>query len=90
MEWLIFGGAVTGSVVLGVIAQRLGWIDLSDKRRSGRGSGPGFVSIGDEVFNPTRHEAQLELDRQTMLPAPAPVPSDGVAGIYDGRIRISV
>lgn len=46
------------------------------------------MGIGDEVFHPTRHEAQLELDRQTMLPAPAPLAGDGDKGVYDGIVHI--
>ena len=51
------------------------------------------MGIGDEVFNPTRHEAQIELDRQTILPAPAPIPGDPgkeESGIYDGQVRIDL
>ena len=71
------------------LAQRLGWIDLSNKNVN---SGPrgGVMGIGDEVFNPTRHEAQIELDRQTVLPAPAPLPGDGDKGIYRGRVEIDL
>jgi hypothetical protein len=71
------------------IAQRFGWIDLSNKRKTSGSSG-GVMGIGDEVFHPTRHEAQIELDRQTVLPAPAPVPGDGDHGIYDGQVRIDL
>ena len=77
-------------VALGILASRLGWIDLSNKTKSTGGSSSSIVGIGDEVFAPTRHEAQVELDRQTMLPAPAPVAGDGDKGIFDGKIRIDV
>ncbi len=85
--WIIAGVIVLVVVVL-VVGNALGWIDLSDKsRRGGRGSG--VLSIGDEVFAPTRHEAQAELDRQTILPAPAPIAGDGDKGIFhDGPVRI--
>jgi hypothetical protein len=85
-------GAVAAFVVLGiVVAQRFGWIDLSDKSRKTSGGSSSIVGIGDEVFAPTRHEAQIELDRQSQLPAPAPVPGDGgEAGIFDGKIVIRV
>ena len=95
-------------VAIGVlfwVAHRLGWIDLSNKSRTSGGGG-GIAGIGDEVFNPTRHEAQIELDRQTILPAPAPLPGDGDFGIgdirgvaarddldnknYDGQVRIDL
>ena len=39
------------------------------------------MMIGDEVFAPRKHEAQVELDRQSRLPAPAPLPGDGDKGI---------
>jgi hypothetical protein len=65
--------------VLFYLAQHFGWIDLSDKSRN---SGThGTMGIGDEVFNPSRYEAQVELDRQTVLPAPAPLPGDGDFGL---------
>lgn len=71
------------------LAQRFGLIDLSNKSKSSRGSG-GIAGIGDEVFHPTRHEAQIEMDRQSILPAPAPLPGDGDFGIYDGQVRIDL
>jgi hypothetical protein len=97
---------VGGIILLGLLiwaAQKRGWIDLSNKARTG-GSGGSLVNIGDEVFAPSRHEAQVELDRQTVLPAPAPVAGDGDKGIavsddvdeddpdsrFDGRIRIDL
>ena len=79
-------------VVLGVafyIAQHFGWIDLSNKSKAS-GSHGGAMGIGDEVFNPSRYEAQVELDRQTVLPAPAPVAGDGDKGIYDGQVKIDL
>ena len=85
---------IAAIVVLGVIAQKLGWVDFSDKRHSGSGGGGGLGGV-DEVFNPTRHEAQIELDRQTILPAPAPLAGDGDhgvdgRGIYNGRVNINL
>ncbi|MFC6356508.1 hypothetical protein [Luethyella okanaganae] len=92
--WILLGIAL--AVALGYTANRLGWIDLSNKNRRGGSSGA-LVHIGDEVFAPSRHEAAIELDRQTVLPAPAPLAGDkGIAGPaepgskYDGRIRIDV
>lgn len=79
-------------VVVGVlfyIAQHFGWIDLSNKSKTS-GSHGGAMGIGDEVFNPSRYEAQVELDRQTVLPAPAPTPGDGDLGIYDGQVKIDL
>ncbi|WP_394554120.1 hypothetical protein ACDF64_06105 [Agromyces sp. MMS24-JH15] len=74
--WVLIAAAVLG---LGWFAQRRGWIDLSDKTKRG---GPAGVIMGvDEIFAPTRHEAQLEQERQSRLPAPAPLPGDGDKGI---------
>ena len=86
--WLTLGigVAVVGAVYL---AQRFGWVDLSNKNRSS-GSGGGIAGIGDEVFHPTRFEAQVELDRQTILPAPSPVPGDGDMGVYGGKVEIDL
>jgi len=98
---LLIIGAV---LVLGAVAVRLGWIDLSDKtKRGGSGSG-GIMMIGDEVFAPRKYEAQVEADRQARLPAPAPIPGDGDKGIafaaadaddddpdrFRGRIRLDI
>ncbi|MDP3208812.1 MAG: hypothetical protein Q8M65_06655 [Rhodoglobus sp.] len=90
MDWLIFAGIAIVLIALGIIAQRLGWIDLSNKSRTSGKGGGGVMGIGDEVFSPTRYETQLELDRQTMLPAPAPLPGDGDKDIYRGNVRIDV
>ena len=96
--WRAYAGAVTWWIVLAIIAvivalgylaQRMGWIDLSDKSQRGSGNS-GVFGIGDEVFNPTRHEAQVELDRQTVLPAPAPVAGDGDFGVYGGKVEIDL
>lgn len=89
VNWWIFG-SIAAALVLGFIAVQLGWVDLSNKTKKVGGSSSSIVGIGDEVFAPTRHEAQIELDRQTMLPAPAPVAGDGDKGIFDGKIRIDL
>lgn len=84
--------AITIVVVVGLlfyIAQRFGWIDLSNKSKNSGTSG-GVMGIGDEVFNPSRYESQIELDRQTVLPASAPVAGDGDKGVYDGQVRIDL
>lgn len=86
MNWMILADLITVFSVLAAVGQSKGWIDLSwNQDRRG-----GSMTIGDEVFNPTRHEAQLELDRQTMLPAPAPLPSDGHKGAYQGTVHIEL
>ncbi len=86
--WIVLA-VVVGVGVLTWFAQHFGWIDLSNKSKTS-GSKGGALGIGDEVFHPTRHEAQIELDRQTVLPAPAPVAGDGDKGVYDGRVRIDL
>ena len=75
--WLLIAALV---LAFGWVAVRRGWIDLSDKTKRGGGGG-GVMMIGDEVFAPRKHEAQVELDRQSRLPVPAPVPGDGDKGI---------
>lgn len=88
VDWWIIAGVIVLVIVVLVGGNALGWIDLSDKSRRG-GPGGGIMQIGDEVFAPTRYEAQVELDRQTILPAPAPVAGDGDKGIFhDGPVRI--
>ncbi len=86
--WIVLA-VVVGVGVLTWVAQHFGWIDLSNKSKTS-GSKGGALGIGDEVFHPTRHEAQIELDRQTVLPAPAPVAGDGDKGVYDGRVHIDL
>lgn len=91
MNWWVFGGIVPGIVVLGWLGQHHGLIDLSNNRRDKRGGGVGgALSMGDDVFAPTRHEAAVEVDRQARMPAPAPLVGDGDKGIYDGQIVIDV
>jgi hypothetical protein len=91
MDWLIFAAIALGLIGLAIVAQLRGWIDLSTKgARSSGTSGGGLAGIGDEVFNPTRYETQLEQDRQTMLPAPAPVAGDGDKDVYKGNVRIEL
>jgi hypothetical protein len=89
VTWWVVIGIVVAIGALGYLAQRLGWIDLSDKSQRSSGNS-GVFGIGDEVFNPTRHEAQVELDRQTILPAPAPVAGDGDKGVYNGNVQINL
>jgi hypothetical protein len=81
MNWWVFGGVVIGVAAIGYLGQRFGLFDLVGKNKSkSSGNGSGLMGIGDEVFAPARHEAQVELDRQTILPAPAPVAGDPPTG----------
>ncbi|WP_127792079.1 hypothetical protein [Agromyces sp. LHK192] len=102
MDWWIWVLIAAAIVLLGWLAQRAGWIDLSDKTKRG-GTAGGVMMIGDEVFAPRKYEAQVEQDRQARLPTPAPTP-DGDKGIafaaadaadddperFRGSIRIDV
>jgi len=90
MDWWIFGAVVVGIVALGFIAQRFRWIDLSGHGTGKSAGNASMMGIGDEVFAPSRHEAAIEMDRQTVLPAPAPVAGDGDKGVYDGQVRIDL
>ena len=87
MNWWIPIGIVA-VVLLGYLAHRRGWINLSRTNR--KSVGGGMLGVIDEVFAPTRHEAAVEMERQTVLPAPAPTPGDGDKGVYDGRIKIDL
>jgi hypothetical protein len=90
--WWVLVGVVAVCILL-YLANRLGWIDLSDKSRkpskSGSTRSSGMLLIGDEVFAPAKYEAQLEFDERARLPIPAPVPGDGDKGIFgEGPVRI--
>jgi hypothetical protein len=88
VDWLIAGGVVAVLVVLGVIAQRRGWIDLSGKNTRSAAGG-GMMAV-DEVFHPAAYQANLEQDRQTSMPAPAPVAGDGDRDVYKGNVKIDL
>jgi hypothetical protein len=66
-----------------------GWMKPSRRKKI---SGIHGVLLGgvDEVFHPTRYEVQLERDRQTIVPAPAPVAGDGDKGVYSGKVNIDL
>ena len=89
MQPVILAIVFVALIVLGVIAQRLGWVDFSNKSKSGGSSGS-IAGIGDEVFHPTKFETQIELDRQTILPAPAPLAGDGDKGVYSGKVNLDL
>lgn len=89
MNWLILLGAVAAAAVVMWIADRVGWIDLSNKATRSGGSG-GVVSMMDEVFAPTRHEAQAEYERQARLPHRAPTPADDDHDLLSGNVLIRV
>ncbi|TPW78430.1 hypothetical protein [Schumannella sp. 10F1B-5-1] len=74
MDWVIFLGIVIVAIPVLVLAQRRGWIELRGVERPG--GSMGALGAADEVFSPTRHEAAIELDAQTRLSAPAPLPGD--------------
>jgi hypothetical protein len=49
-----------------------------------------MITMVDEVFAPTKHEAALERERETRMPAPAPLAGDGDQGIWGGKIVIDI
>ncbi|MGU3410458.1 hypothetical protein ACLBWP_10140 [Microbacterium sp. M1A1_1b] len=89
MNWLILLGAMAAAVVVTWIADRAGWIDLSNKSTSSGGSG-GIGTMMDEVFAPTRHETQAEYERQSRLPREAPTPSEHDHDLLSGSVLIRV
>lgn len=85
--WVVLGG---GTVALLAVLQRAGLVDFRGTGRRG-GGGSGLMSLGDEVFAPSRHEAAQERAREAVLPAPAPIPGDGDKGIFStGPVVIDV
>lgn len=54
--------------------------DKRDPRKRAAGGGGPFLVL-DELFAPSRVEAAAELDRQTILPAPAPLAGDDDFGV---------
>lgn len=89
MGWWVGVVIVGVIVVVAAIGQWRGWIDLRGADRTAGGGAGAFGSL-DEVFHPTKHEAQQEIVRQTVLPAPAPVAGDGDKGVYSGRVTIDL
>ncbi|MDB6427035.1 MULTISPECIES: hypothetical protein [unclassified Curtobacterium] len=89
MNWLILLGAVAVAAVVMWVADRVGWIDLSNKATRSGGSG-GVGAMMDEVFAPTRHETQAEYERQSRLPEEAPTPADDDHDLLSGTVLIRV
>ncbi|MCY1694227.1 hypothetical protein [Curtobacterium sp. SL109] len=89
MNWMILLGAMAAAVLVTWIADRLGWIDLSNKATNSGGSG-GIASMMDEVFAPTRHETQAEYERQSRLPKEAPTPAGDDHDLLSGTVLIRV
>lgn len=91
MNWWVVG-IVGAFIAVIIVAARLGWIDLSNKSRRGSGTMSGAIGGSfDEIFAPARHEAQQEMDRQSLLPAPAPLPGGrGEAGWEGGKITLDL
>ncbi|OII04071.1 hypothetical protein BIU96_08610 [Curtobacterium sp. MCBA15_008] len=89
VNWLILLGAVAAAAVVVWVADRVGWIDLSNKATRSGGSG-GVISMMDEVFAPTRHETQAEYERQSRLPREAPTPADDDHDLLSGSVLIKV
>ncbi|WP_431246266.1 hypothetical protein [Leifsonia xyli] len=91
MNWWVVG-IIGAFIALIVVAVKLGWIDLSNKAQRGSGTMSGAIGGSfDEIFAPARHEAQQEMDRQSLLPAPAPLPGDGGEdGWSGGKITIDL
>ena len=87
---------VDGLIVLGVAVAAIVALSIAASgaaKRASRGSGSvgaGMMGAVDEVFAPNRYESMLEQERQTSLPAAAPVAEDDDKGIYEGRISIRV
>lgn len=93
VEWAIAGGVAAVVVVLAVVAQRKGWIDLTGKHAGGRSGGvAGLVGGVDEVFAPMTYEVSKIQEAQKEMPAPAPIPGDGDKNIFSGggRVRIDL
>jgi site-specific DNA-methyltransferase (adenine-specific) len=62
------------------------------KRPSGTLTGgmAGVAGVSDEIFAPMRHQVQVERDRQSHIPAPAPIPGDMPDPVFGGTVSIVV
>jgi len=84
--WIVLGAVFVAVIA---VAQWRGWIDLRGTNQ-GRGSGNGALGFADEVFHPTKHEAQKVAAAETELPARAPTPGDGPLDLDSGRVKIEL
>ena len=91
MDWYWWVAIGVGVIVLLAVMQKLGLAEFRGTGRRGSGAG-GLMSLGDEIFAPSRHEAAQERAREAVLPAPAPIPGDGAKDIFeaDGPVVINV
>lgn len=101
MEWYWWLAIAVGIISLLALAVRKGWVDLSDKTNRRGGSLGGGLLLMDEVFAPTRHEAQSEIDQKSRLPKMNESPNlgplqntleagdVGEVNRFGGRIRLS-
>lgn len=88
--WIVAVIVIAGIIALVAVLQKLGLVDLTDKRRSGGRAGAGaMVGLGD-VFFPTRAEAAQEIVQQRERTHEAPSPGDGDLGVYDGVVSITL
>ena len=77
-------------VVVCVIGQLVGFMDFSGLGKDGKRTAGNLLAPIDGLFAPSRQEALLEQERQTELPAPAPVPGDPIVDLDNGIARIHV
>jgi hypothetical protein len=84
-ETMIVVGAL---VAIAVAAHLFRLADLRPKT-SGGGLGAGLTGVVDEIFAPSRYEAIVHHDAQTILPARAPLPGEPEWGAA-GRVTLVV
>ena len=92
MNWWIFAGVAAGVAVVVYLLQRFRpdrplRLEQEQGLQSRQRRTHGHRRRG---VRSTRYEAALELERQSVLPAPAPLAGDGDKGIFNGRVVIDV